>query len=148
MDFMFDEWKQYKEHYGRTRCGPEDGCTTMGCASCAASCLYWREVYINPAGVTFQVSKCTSWAFEVDVDVSLTTLNDVSTKAMSLRPGLSESFEHIDFSLISISTPNDPTIDNCIMRSDNEAALVTCSGKNSVRAGEIGEIQCPTKEDA
>lgn len=118
------------------------------CAFQGDSCNFERYIMTNPMRKSYEVMKCPSWIFNVNVVASFTSINGTITKKTVLVPGVTEKLFNFDISLIGVSLPPVPDLNKCFIISADHGALVQCSEQGLFDPSEVGTIQCDSEVEA
>ncbi|AJG39289.1 glycoprotein precursor [Wenzhou Shrimp Virus 1] len=138
------EWTSEMDHYGWSRCQGIPGCAANGCFYCDDGCLWWREYFTNPKSEVYEIIRCPTWVFVVDLEVVLSNI----TTPVVLSPGATKAVGSVRLSLEALSAPPEPILGDCFYQLGPVTRLGPCNERGSLSPGKVGELQCPSKESA
>lgn len=128
-------------------CSTPNGCAGNGCWRCDNGCSYASaEIHLKGDSI-YEVSDCPSWIPTLSASIKFHGSDNMDDFQFQLNGNMPHEEQGLKISLISHS---EPMIDHdfCILKTDSQTFISSCQKSTELITGSIGEIRCPTKEDA
>ncbi|APG79262.1 putative glycoprotein [Hubei lepidoptera virus 1] len=128
-------------------CFTPGGCAGNGCMRCDNGCSFHSIELVNSDDIIYEVFECPTWIPHLSVEVkfhNLPGMNDFETTLIGAEP---YSEDGLKLAKIADSTPINNN-DFCLIRDDKAIYYSSCQKSTELFSGSIGEIRCPTNEDA
>ncbi|APG79286.1 putative glycoprotein [Hubei diptera virus 3] len=128
----------------RSICRKIDSDWFGSCVISTTSCCYSQLTMNIDESNVYRLQKCSSFYWEVDVEVKMFSDNKNIHQNLSIQAGTKLSNKLGEFILTSVSEPMIGDKTKCIMTNlrDKSDSLVDCSDKDEFIKGRIGEVRC------
>lgn len=148
-DALPDAPTHINEASGNAHCASSCGCVTCnGCGLCSPSCRYHKNYLVGTEPEIWEVFECPTWHYELELDIRMVTVTGTKTQQISLRPGEQQTVLGFTISLIGIVRPEMPILGKSILCSTVSCFMSEASPAGQIVEGQLGDIQCPTQENA
>lgn len=118
-----------------------------GCFYAGQACNFYKAELTNHKKVTYEVSKCSEWLWEVNVEIVIKKDKEEVRQERKLTTTLPATSDIGILQLETIRAPIVPSLNKCLIKrlsAEPVSALVDCSDRGNRSPGLIGEIQCST----
>nr|BEK62748.1 MAG: glycoprotein [Anopheles phasivirus 1] len=118
-----------------------------GCFYAGQACNFYKAELTNHNKVTYEVSKCTEWVWEVTVEISIKKGDEEMKQERKLSTSIPSTSDIGILQLETIRAPTVPALGRCLVKkltAEPRSALVDCTDRGTRSPGIVGEIQCST----
>ncbi|CAJ0605054.1 unnamed protein product [Cylicocyclus nassatus] len=117
--------RQHAEEYpGYSGCERACGGLACGCFFPIPACSFYRVAHVPRNEDVYEVLDCLEWKPSVNLSLQLTLFNRVASKQMILLPYVTQKFEEIEFTAISVHKPALPVLHRRFAISNNTALAI------------------------
>ncbi|VDK43992.1 unnamed protein product [Cylicostephanus goldi] len=116
---------QYSEKYpGYSGCERSCGGLACGCFFPIPACSFYRVAHVPRNTDVYEVMDCLEWKPSVNISLQLTLFNRVVSKQLILLPYVTQKFEEIEFTAISVHKPALPILHRRFAVSETNALSI------------------------
>jgi hypothetical protein len=135
-------------HAGRTGCKRVEGGWGNGCFDWQSACAFYR--YFFKSKNTFKVRTCKEQSKVIMLNVTFNNDGLIDNKIISIPVGISEEANNAKMTLKSLTMDDYSLKGDCFISdfSDINVYKASCNKLNDLSIGKIGQIQCPSFNDA
>jgi hypothetical protein len=147
-DKVLDEWTGASTNLGLSTC---DWINTPVGDFCwwGWGCIWGRTFAYSTTSYKYTVGGCDSYVLALESTLSIAISNTPPMiKDMELTLEDSISLSDVEVTLTQGQISGNLASGKCFMISDNQAGMIDCAAKSSPVKGLVGEIQCPSEEEA
>ncbi len=132
---------------GFSHCVESCGCWACACFYCTSGCLLYRFFAEPKTETIYEVFSCPVWNYLIDVTATLVHSNGKEfTHSLHLEPGKIKKWKNFEFGITSVNTPTIPLLHKSFVTDGKRVFVAHTSASGQPVAGEIGELQCGSKE--
>jgi hypothetical protein len=128
--------------------GCDDSCGPCNRWHCGNVCRnFWKGLISMK---DYRVSECTTWKVSPRVGMKIQiegrTIEEADNRQLS--PGIGSDLGDLTITMVNAMVPPAPFLSECFLSSVTGTSMTPCNKRNEISKGRVGEIQCPTLEDA
>lgn len=146
-EMMLKEYPDNINKLSKKYCSRPPGCAGNGCADCRNGCSFGVTTVENPTQEVIEVYECSSWTPQVKVRVMVNGDEDIQEREFTLASTYPVQEEKYKLTLRGFSVPP-RDVGFCLMKIKDLIVASSCQKASQLSLGGVGEVRCPSYDDA